>query len=144
MIFHVAVLCDAATDHAGKLNILGAFDTIAGATFPLVHPHCTIALRLRFGPMEEGQHALRLVMIDGDGHEMLKPIELKMTVRIPQNGYFVSHNVVINLERLPFKTPGQYAVDIQLDGESQANIPLQVVHIHPRPPAPPQPLGRQS
>jgi hypothetical protein len=60
---------------------------------------------------------------------MLKPIELNINVRIPQNGYFSSHNAVINLERLPFKSPGQYAVEVALDGESQTSIPLQVVEV---------------
>ena len=133
MIFHIAVICDAATDHAGKLNILGAFDTIAGAKFPLIHPHCAIALRMRFGPMEEGQHDIRIVLIDGDGHETFKPMELKLNVRIPKNGYFASHNAVINLERLPFKAPGQYAFDIFVDGKPETSIPLQVVQVRPRP-----------
>jgi len=132
MVFHIAVICDAATDHAGKLNILGAFDTIAGKQFPLVHPHCAIALRMRFGPMEEGAHAIRIVLIDGDGREAFKPMELKLNVRIPQNGYFASHNAVINLERLPFKTPGQYVFDIFVDGESRTSIPIQAVKVEPR------------
>ena len=132
MIFQIAAICDAATDHAGKLNILGAFDTIAGKQYPLVHPHCAIALRMRFGPMEEGPHTIRIVLIDGDGHEAFKPMELKMKVRIPKNGYFASHNAVINLERLPFKTPGQYAFDIFVDGESQTSIPLQAVKVEAR------------
>ena len=139
MILHVAVLCDAATDHAGKLNILGAFDTIAGTRFPLVHPHCAIALRMRFGPMEEGRHKLALSLIDGDGRDMVKPVELNMTVRIPADGYFVSHNAVINFERLAFKSPGQYAFGIALDGRPQTTIPLQIVQVTPkkRPPANP-------
>jgi hypothetical protein len=129
MVFHVAVICDAATEHAGKLNILGAFDSIAGVRFPLVHPHCAIALRMRFGPMEEGPHEIRIVLIDGDGREALKPMEMKINVRILKDGYFASHNAVINLERLPFRTPGEYAFDISVDGEPRTSIPLKVMQV---------------
>ena len=132
MLFQVAVLCDAATDHGGKLNLLGAFDTIAGASFPLIHPHCALALRIRFGPMEEGKHDLRITLIDGDGHTLLKPIDIPVGVTIGNHGYFASRNVVINLERLPFKAPGQYAVDLAVNGESQQTIPLQVIQVTPR------------
>ena len=48
MNIQVAVLCDAATDDQGKLNILGAFDTINALTLPAIHPQCAIALRVTF------------------------------------------------------------------------------------------------
>ena len=38
MNIQVAVLCDAATDDNGKLNLLGAFDTIYAPQTPAVHP----------------------------------------------------------------------------------------------------------
>jgi len=42
MNIQVAVLCDAATDDNGKLNLLGAFDTIYTQQLPAVHPQCSI------------------------------------------------------------------------------------------------------
>ena len=42
------LLCDAATGHQGKLNVLGAFDTIYAKQLPVIHPACAIALRIRF------------------------------------------------------------------------------------------------
>ena len=41
MNIQVAVLCDAATDDNGKLNLLGAFDTIYTQQLPAVHPQCS-------------------------------------------------------------------------------------------------------
>ena len=40
----------------GKLNLLGAFDTIYTQQLPAVHPQCSIALRLTFGHEDEGAH----------------------------------------------------------------------------------------
>ena len=47
------VLCDAATDYQGKLNILGTFDAIRAKEMPVVYPLCTVALRMRFQKTEE-------------------------------------------------------------------------------------------
>ena len=38
MNIQVAVLCDAATEENGKLNLLGAFDTIIAQQIPATHP----------------------------------------------------------------------------------------------------------
>ncbi|OPZ27996.1 MAG: hypothetical protein BWZ02_01438 [Lentisphaerae bacterium ADurb.BinA184] len=127
MLFQVAALCDAATDHAGKLNLLGAFDTIVGGRFPLTHPQCALALRMIFTKVEEGDHKLQVALIDEDGGQVVKPIVIPLTVALPPQGYFASRNIVINLQRLPFAKPGQYAVDIALDGRTQVNLPLQVL-----------------
>ncbi len=54
MDIQIAILCDAATDNNGKLNILGTFDTIYSAQLPATHPQCSIALRMTFSKGEEG------------------------------------------------------------------------------------------
>ena len=41
-------ISDAATSENGKLNILGAFDTIWVRQFPALYPHCAVAVRMRF------------------------------------------------------------------------------------------------
>ena len=57
MHIEVFSLCDAATvDAGGKLNILGAFDTIWAANIPVVYPHFGVALRVRFNSIERGEH----------------------------------------------------------------------------------------
>src|SRR6266576_4905432 len=64
MNIQVAVLCDAATDDNGKLNLLGAFDTIKTPQLPAVHPQCSIALRVTFFSGDEGKHELQLNFVD--------------------------------------------------------------------------------
>ena len=54
MTIQIAVLCDAATDYNGKLNLLGTFDTILTSQLPAIHPQCSIALRIAFNRIEEG------------------------------------------------------------------------------------------
>ena len=61
------LLCDAATDQQAKLNILGAFDIVFAKKVPAIHPACAVALRIRFQKIEEGNHSIRIYIIDEDG-----------------------------------------------------------------------------
>jgi len=54
MQLEIFTLCDAATEHAGKLNIIGTFDVLRAAITPITHPQCAIAGRLRFEQIEMG------------------------------------------------------------------------------------------
>jgi len=128
----VAVLCDAATqDSSSKLNILGAFDTIYAPQMPALHLHCAVALRVTFSAGEEGQHKLALNFINADGRSIMPPIEMPVTVTLPEDAHFISLNFVVNIQQLQFPEAGLYSVDVRLDGQSQAGIPLLVKLIQP-------------
>jgi hypothetical protein len=126
MDIQVAVLCDAATDNAGKLNILGTFDTIFAHQFPAVHPQCSIALRFTFNKVEEGQHKLRLNFVDEDGRPVMPPVEIPVEVAMPDETIFLSRNFVVNIQKLKFDTEGLYSIDIGMDNRQEGSIPLLV------------------
>jgi len=132
MNIQVAVLCDAATDDNGKLNLLGAFDTIYAPQFPAIHPQCSVALRITFMPGDEGDRKLGLNFVDADGHGIMPPIELPIPVALPDDAHFVTRNFIINIQQLKFVEAGAYSVDVQFDGESQASIPLLIKAVPPR------------
>jgi len=94
MNIQVAVLCDAATDDNGKLNLLGAFDTIYTQQLPAVHPQCSIALRVTFGHEDEGQHKLRLNFVDADGRSIMPGIDIPVQVVLPGDSHFGNAAVV--------------------------------------------------
>jgi hypothetical protein len=126
MNIQVAVLCDAATDDNGKLNLLGAFDTIYAPQLPAVHPQCAVALRVTFMSGDEGARKLVLNFVNADGRAIMPPIEIPVAVALPDDAYFLTRNFIVNIQQLKFTEAGLYSVDIRLDGESRANIPLQV------------------
>jgi len=127
MNIQVAVLCDAATqDSSSKLNILGAFDTIFAPQLPAMHLQCAVALRVTFNTGDEGQHKLALNFINADGKSIMPPIEVPVAVTLPEDTHFVTINFVVNIQQLQFPEAGLYSVDIRLDGQSQASIPLQI------------------
>jgi hypothetical protein len=135
MNIQVAVLCDAATDDNGKLNLLGAFDTIYTQQLPAIHPQCSIALRVTFFNGDEGKHSLQLNFVDADGHSIAKFPPLPVEVALPEDMHFGTRNFVVNLQQLKFDSTGLYSIDISLDDQPQASIPLLVRHHHPAPPA---------
>ncbi|MBA4148675.1 MAG: hypothetical protein H0X66_11225 [Verrucomicrobia bacterium] len=126
MTIQVAVLCDAAADYSGKLNLLGTFDTIYSGQFPAVHPHCAIALRVSFTKMEEGRHQFRLNFGDEDGKSIMQPIDMPVDVVVPGDATFVSRNFVVNIQGLKIEQPGLYSIDLALDGQHETSIPLAV------------------
>ncbi|MEI8289238.1 MAG: hypothetical protein WCH99_07170 [Verrucomicrobiota bacterium] len=126
MNIQAAVLCDAATDDNGKLNLLGAFDTIYAPQMPAVHPQCAVALRLTFMPGDEGTRKLTLNFINADGHSIMQAIELPVPVTLPDDAHFLTRNFIVTIQQLKFTEPGLYSVDVRIDDQSQASIPLLV------------------
>ena len=126
MDIQVAILCDAATDNNGKLNILGTFDTIYSAQLPATHPQCSIALRMTFSKGEEGHHKVRLSFGDEDGKPVMQIPDIPLEVILPEDTIFISRNVVLNIQQLKFEKPGLYSIGIAMDGRQEGNIPLLV------------------
>jgi len=137
MDIQIAVLCDAATDSNGKLNILGTFDTIYSTQLPVVHPQCSIAIRMTFNKVEEGAHRVRLNFVDEDGKSVWPaPIEMSVDVAVPDETIFLSRNFIVNIQKLTLDKEGLYSIDIAVNGRQEGSIPL-LVKIPPKPPASP-------
>jgi hypothetical protein len=134
MNIQVAVLCDAATESGGKLNLLGGFDAIYTPKLPtpeepVIHAQCAIALRMTFNNVEDGAHKLRLSFVDEDGKFIMPPIDLPIQVVVPPDTHFVTQNCIVNFQQLRFEKTGLYSIDIALDGRQEASIPLLIKHI---------------
>ena len=133
MNIQVAVLCDAATDDNGKLNLLGAFDTIYTQQLPAMHPQCSVALRATFGHEDEGAHKLRLNFVDADGRSIMPGIDIPVEITLPGDSHFGTRNFIVNIQQLTFNSPGLYSLDVTLDDQPQISIPMLVKHTTPAP-----------
>ena len=98
MTVQIATLCDSAADYGGKLCLMGAFDTLCAKAFPVVHPQCSLALRLVFMPDQAGAHQLKVRCVGPDG----------------------------NVQRVKFERAGMYRWDLSDNGTVVAAIPLRV------------------
>ncbi len=126
MTIQMAVVCDAATDYAGKLNILGTFDTIFAQKLPALHPQCSVALRIVFERIEEGAHKLRMNFVDEDGKPIMPNVDVPVEVGVPADSHFVSRNFILNIQQLKFDKYGLYSIDIAIDGRQEISISLSV------------------
>ncbi len=121
------VLCDAATEYQGKLNILGTFDSIWAKKIPAVHPHCAIAIRLRFSKIEEGEHKIKINIIDEDGTKVIPPLDAVVKVQFTRTPLAsVSTNMILNIHGLKVQKFGEYAIDLFIDEKHEASLPLYV------------------
>lgn len=124
MEIEIFTLADFAQDNNSKLTIVGTFDSIQSKQFPVQHPACTIACRMRFSIKEVGSHDFRLRLIDASGKETIKPIEGNINIGTPPNGQFASINIVINFNQLQFEKAGRYSFELYIDGDWKSGLPL--------------------
>jgi hypothetical protein len=124
MEIEIFTLADFAQDNNSKLTIVGTFDSINAKQFPVQHPACTVACRLRFAAKETGQHDFKMRLIDAAGKEIIKPIEGNINIGEPPNGQWASINMVINFNQLHFEKPGRYSFELNIDGEWKSGLPL--------------------
>jgi hypothetical protein len=125
----VFVLCDAATETVGKLNILGAFDNIYSRSAPATHPQCAIALRVRFNQIEKGEHKIRVNIVDEDGKLIMPSLDAKINVDFPQNMDSSIANLILNIHGLKIDKFGKYSVDLAIDGRQEASLPLNFIQV---------------
>ena len=127
MKVEIFTLCDAATvDAAGKLNILGSFDRLNAREVPVVHPHCTLAIKLRFERVEEGQKRLRIAFVDQDGKAIMQNLDATTEVRFLGDDPSATVSVALNIQQLSLPRFDEYSIDLAVDGRQEASIPLFV------------------
>ena len=121
-----AFLCDAATEHQGKLNALGiGVDQLSAATLPATHPRLTFVARLRFEPEDDGERHFAVRAMDADGHEM-GCVEGEMFVHFAPEDRMTGANLVVDLVNLEFTAAGPHEVSLTIDGEDVVMLPLEV------------------
>lgn len=129
----LATLCDSAADYQGKLCVLGAFDTLCAPQFPVVHPQCSLALRMLFDPADRGRHEMAIRLQDEGGQEVMPAFTPVMDVAFPHSQMpFVTRNLVLNLQRLRFDRPGVYRFNISMNGSEVVSVPIRVTRIEER------------
>ena len=126
MNIELFALCDAAADYNGKLSILGAFDAIWARTAPAVHPQCAVALRMRFSKIEEGEHKVKINIVDADGKSVVKPFETTANIRYQEKINSIAANMILNLHGIKFTAFGDYSIDLTVNGKHEASLPLYV------------------
>ena len=126
MNIEMIAFCDAATDSQGKLNILGAFDCIWSMQAPIMHAQCAVALRIRFDRIEEGDHRIRINVIDADGKSVMPSLNANMKVVFGIDQDSAVTNLILNIHQLKLDRFGPYAIDVAVDGRQETSLPFFV------------------
>lgn len=126
----LALIADAANrSQEGKLNILGAFGEIYATAYPATHPEMQLVLRMEASPGEVGQtKELIILLLDADG-QPVENFHVKGTFQVQpakRPGRKSVMETLIRLVAVTFPKEGDYTFEIMINGESKANIPLNV------------------
>lgn len=120
------MICDAATDQHGKLNVLGAFDSIFTRSLPVIYPSVAVALRMRFPLEENGDHKLEVHFLDEDGNEIIHKLEGNVHINVPASEQSVAVNLILRLQNVMFRHWGCYSINLEMDGEEKSVLPLSI------------------
>ena len=113
-----SILCDdVRREHNGKLILLGLFETVGTSQFPATHPTLFVVNRWCNGVGEFKQNTVvrtpENVVLAEDQITMIRLDDLK-----------AKHTVIARFNNLRFLTPGEYAVEIKLDGDIKIRYPM--------------------
>jgi len=118
-----SVLCDdVRREHNGKFILIGLFETIGTKKFPAVHPvlyvmNCWIS--------GLGMFRQRSRIIAKDGKVLAEDKESSFILKDLKS----KHRIIARFNNLKFDTPGEYSVEVLLDGELKVRYPLLIKKI---------------
>jgi hypothetical protein len=121
-----ALFADAANlSQEGKLNILGVFDALQVGTLPSMHPRATFVVHLKGSALDVGTHRVTLRWLSPSGQELWSS-EGELAVATPPQGVLEMDFPLIAQLDLPLDQGGGYVMRVGLDGNTHAEVPLQV------------------
>lgn len=123
----VAFLADEANiSQEGKLNVMGIFDRIAAAEFPVLHPRMVFAFRVQADYGDAGRNfPVQVRLVDEDGQVMF---EANGEIAAPpvEPGAFSTANQVFTLVGVQFPRPGLYKFVVTVGGLEEHETPFIV------------------
>jgi hypothetical protein len=114
----MAVLADEANvSQEGKLNVLGIFDRIAAASFPVMHPKMVFAFRVEAEFADSGVTFPVVVSLEDADGATLFDAEGQIVAPAVAPGEFATANQVFTLVGVQFPAPGIYRFVVRLGEE---------------------------
>jgi len=127
-----AFIADAAEAEPGrKFYVLGGgVDSIGAQTFPVVHPHLALMIRLLVHPTEAGRaHALEIRLINEDGGELAKLEGSFEASPGGQPGREMPMNISLTMSNTRFEKAGDYSIELLVDNQHVKSLPLRLYEV---------------
>lgn len=124
----MAFLADEANvSQEGKLNVMGVFDRIAGASFPVMHPRMVYAFRIQSEYLDSGRgFTVRVRLLDEDGGTLFEANGEIVAPRVAP-GDFATANQLFSLVGIQFPRPGTYKFVLNVGDLPPHETPVQLV-----------------
>jgi hypothetical protein len=130
MQVEIFTMADAATESAGKLNMLGSFDTIFSKDLPVIFPAFTILSRIRIYKGEELDHKFSVSIEGPDGNQIIEPFHGDLKFTFQKSILFATSNILFNLQGIAFNQFGLYKVILKIDEIPEMSIPLLLQNLN--------------
>lgn len=123
----MAVLADEANvSQEGKLNLMGIFDRIAAAEFPVVHPKLVFAFRVEAEFADSGRvFPVRVSMVDEDGSALFEAAGEMMAPPVAP-GEYATANQLFSMVGVQFPRAGLYRFVVRVGDAPPHETPLLV------------------
>lgn len=120
-----SVLCDdVRREDNGKFILIGLFETIGTATFPARHFSLYVMNCWCSGM---GHFRQRTKIVTPDNSKLIEDKETEFTLADIK----AKHRIVARFNNIYFQAPGEYAVEVLLNGELKVRYPLIVEKVDP-------------
>lgn len=131
----MAVLADEANvSQEGKLNLMGIFDRIAAAEFPVVHPKLVFAFRVEAEFADSGRvFPVRVSMVDEDGSALFEAAGEMMAPPVAP-GEYATANQLFSMVGVQFPRAGLYRFVVRVGDAPPHETPLLVQSAAPADP----------
>lgn len=121
-----SILCDdVRREDNGKFILIGLFETIGSATFPVRHP-CLYVINCWCSGM--GAFNQRTRILTPDGSKLIEDQETKFELPSIKS----KHRIVARYNNIHFQDPGEYTVEVLLNGDLKVRYPLLVERVSPK------------
>jgi hypothetical protein len=111
----MAVLADEANvSQEGKLNLMGIFDRISAAEFPIVHPKLVFAFRVEAEYADSGRSFPVVVTMEDEDGNVLFDAEGQIGAPHVLPGEFATANQLFTMVGVQFPAPGLYRFVVRL------------------------------
>lgn len=118
-----SILCDdVRRENNGKFILIGLFETIGAKKFPAIHPTLYIMNCWISGL---GAFKQRSRILSKEGGVLAEDKETAFLLKDLK----VKHRIIARFNNLKFDTPGEYSVEVLLNGELKVRYPLLVKKI---------------